>query len=89
MYNLIKQSGTYSKISGRLWQFYRDEPAINNNNNNIDFSDNNDNSISFKFKQQITGQPGNCGTKDIKIMTQLKYLSNFWRTLELSLINLL
>ena len=27
------------------------------------------------------------GTKDIKIMVPLKYLSNFWRTLEMSLIN--
>ena len=89
MYNLIKYSDTYSKISGSLWQFYRDETPIDNNNNNIDFSDNNDNNISFKFKQQITGQTGNCGTKDIEIMAQLKYLSNFWRTLELSLINLL
>ena len=78
-----------SYISGSLWQFNRDVPAIDNNNNNIDFSDNNDSSISFKFKQQITGQTGNCGTKDIEIMSQLKYLSNFWRTPELSLINLL
>ena len=89
MYNLIKYSDTYSKISGSLWQFYRDETPIDNNNNNIDFSDNNDNNISFKFKQQITGQTGNCGTKDIEIMAQLKYLSNFWRTFEFSLINLL
>ena len=30
MYNLIKYSDTYSKISGSLWQFYRD-----NNNKTI------------------------------------------------------
>ena len=30
---------------------------------------------------------GNTGTKDVKIMVPLKYLSNFWRTLEMPLIN--
>ena len=45
------------------------------------------NSISLKFKQQITGKTGNNGTKDVKIMLPLKYLSMFWRTLEIPLIN--
>ena len=35
------------------------------------------------MRQQITGQTGNGGTKEVP----LKYLSNFWRTLEMSLIN--
>ena len=42
---------------------------------------------SFKFKAKITGQTGNDGTKDVEIMVPLKYLSNFWGTLEMSLIN--
>ena len=42
---------------------YRDEPALDNNNNITDFPANNNNRISFKFKQQITGQTGNGGTK--------------------------
>ena len=42
---------------------------------------------SFKFKAKITGQTGNNGTKDVEIMVPLKYLSNFWRTLEMPLIN--
>ena len=41
----------------------------------------------FKFKQQITGQTGNGGTKDVEIMSPLKYLSNDWRALEMLLIN--
>ena len=32
MYNLIEYSNNYSKTSGILWQFYRDVPAVNNNN---------------------------------------------------------
>ena len=50
MYNLIEYSDVYSKISGSLWQYYRDEPTLDNNNKIIDFPANNNNSISFKFK---------------------------------------
>ena len=50
VYNLIEFRNAYSKTSGRLWQYYRDEPALNNNNNIIDFPANNNNSILFKFK---------------------------------------
>ena len=42
---------------------------------------------SFKFKAKITGQTGDDGTKDVEIMVPLKYLSNFWRILEMPLIN--
>ena len=48
---------------------------------------NNNNSISFKFKQQITGYTENSSTKNVQIMVALKYLNNFWRTLEMTLIN--
>ena len=56
MYNLIEYSDTFTKNSGSLYQFYRDKPALNNICNIIDFSNDNNNSISFKYKQQITGQ---------------------------------
>ena len=36
---------------------------------------------------KITGRTGNDGTKNVEIMVPLKYLSNFWRTLEMPLIN--
>ena len=73
-------------MSGSLWKYYRDEPALDNNNNIIDYpnsNNNNNNKISFKFKEKIAGQTGNDGTKNIEIMVSLKYLSNFWRTLKL------
>ena len=42
MYNLIEYSDAHSKTSGSLWQYYRDEPALDNNGNIIDFlGDNN------------------------------------------------
>ena len=78
IYNLIEHSDNYSKTSGSLWQYYRDEPALNNAGSSIDFPDDN-NSVLFKSKQKIIGQTGN--------ELPLKYLSNFWRTLEMPLIN--
>ena len=76
MYSLIEYSGTYLKMSGSLWQYYGDEPTLNNNVI-IDFTADNNNSISFKFEQQITGQTGNNETNDIEVKVTLKYLSNF------------
>ena len=65
-YNLIEYRDSYLNTSGSLWQYYRDEPALNANGEVIDFPANNNNSVSFKFKQQITGQTGNGCTKDVK-----------------------
>ena len=47
MYNLIEYRNNYSKTSGRLWQYYRDEPALNNTDTLVDFPGN---SASFKYK---------------------------------------
>ena len=44
-------------------------------------------SASFKFKIKIAGRTGNDGTKNVNIMVPLKYLSNFWKTLKMLLIN--
>ena len=88
MHNLVEYSDDYSKSSETLWQYYRDERALDNNGNIIDFPDGiNNNSASFKFKQKITGQTGNGGTKDVETMFPLKHLSNFWIILKMSLIN--
>ena len=72
MYNLIEQSDAYSNTSGRLQQYYRDEPALDNKHNSIDFVANDNNSNSFKFNQQITEQKGKGGIKDVEIMVPLK-----------------
>ena len=85
MYNLIEYSDNYAKTSGSLWQYCLDVHALNNNAI-VDFADDNLND-SFNFKAKITGRTGNSGTKNVEIMVPLKYLSNFWRTLEMPLIN--
>ena len=88
MHNLIEYSDDYSKPSETVWQYYRDERALDNNGNIIDFPDGiNNNSASFKFKQKMTGQTGNGCTKDVETMVLLKYLSSFWIMLKMSLSN--
>ena len=86
MYNLIEYSDTCLQISGSLWQNYRDEPALDNNGSIVDFPADNNNSTS-KFKRSIARKKGNGSTKDVEIMVPLKYLHNFWRSLEMPLIN--
>ena len=87
MYNLIEYSDNYAKTTGSLWQYCKDIPARNNANNAIIIFSEDNITDSFKFKAKITGETGNNGTKDVEIMVPLKYLSNFWRTLEMPLIN--
>ena len=65
------------KTSRILWQYYKDEQ-----------NDNLADSTSSKSKVKIIGSTSAGGnTKDVKIIVPLKYLSNFWRTLEMALIN--
>ena len=49
--NLVEYSDAYLKISQSLWQYQKDEPALNTNGEVIDFPANNNNGASFKFKQ--------------------------------------
>ena len=86
MYTLIEYSDNYEKTTGSLWQYCKDIPARDNNNLIAEFTAGNT-TDSFNFKAKITGQTGNNGTKDVEIMVPLKYLSNFWRTLEMAFIN--
>ena len=86
MYNLIEYSDNYSDTSGSLWQFKRDEQPKENNGNLSDVST--DNSSSFKYKSNFIGTIPNGGRKNwVKIAIALKYVSKFWRSLEMPLIN--
>ena len=82
MYNLIEYSDNYSNTSESLWGLKRDE-TVNNTDMNND-----DNAPSFKYKAGLITDTKAGGTKDVvKIAVQLKYLSNFWRSLEMPLIS--
>ena len=82
MYNLIEYSDNYSKTSGNLWQYYKDIAAVNNKGNIVNFNEANA-TDSLNSKAKITGQTDDDGEiNNVAIMVSLKYLSNFWRTLE-------
>ena len=89
MYNLIQYSDNYSDTSESLWQFKRDEQPINNNGAFVNITA--ENSSSFKYKSNLIGHTVADGTnrkkENVKIVAPLKYLSNFWRSLEMPLIN--
>ena len=76
MYNLIEYSDNYAKTTGSLWQYCKDIPARNNDDEIAAFAVNNV-TDSFNFKAKITRQTEDDGTKDVEIMVPLKYLSNF------------
>ena len=87
MYNLIEYSHNYSGTSGSLCQFKRDEHNMDNGNTaNATAAD----SSSFEYKASFfkpLRAADNGVFKDVKIAIPLKYLSNFWKSLEMPLIN--
>ena len=81
MYILIEYSDNYSDTFGSLWQFKRDEIE---EDADLTLDDDHilNSSSSFKYKLSfITNRNGG------KIALPLKYLSNFWRSFEMPLIN--
>ena len=87
MYNLIQYSSNYSETTGNLWLHSKNERT----NFNADITDTND-FKSLKFKAKLLGnrvaQPNpNHANGIATIAIPLKYLSNFWRSLEMPLIN--
>ena len=96
IYNLLGYSKNYRKTIGSL--YYRDElsdDADDNNFANINVV----NSEAFKYKNKITGNTYNAntdddgydinknGTQEVELGIPLKYLGNFWRALNIPLIN--
>ena len=82
MYNIIEYNDNYCDTSGRLWNFKRDEIIGNINVTN-------DNSSSFKYKSNLIvdtdADEANRKKENVKIAVPLKYLTNFWRSLEMPL----
>ena len=79
-------SSNYSETTGSLW-FYSKDGATNFNNNIA----NTNNFNSFKYNANLLGNTeadnANGILKNTTNDVPLKYLSNFWRSLEMSLIN--
>ena len=86
MYNLLEYSDNYQDSSATLYQYKRDEPPEANAINDLTT----DTSSSFKYKVDLLGNPvldGNIAKRSVKVVVPLKYLSNFFRSLEMPLIN--
>ena len=86
MYNLIEYSDNYQDSSATLYQYKRDEPPEDNAINDLTT----DTSSSFKHKVSLLGNPvvaNNIARMNVKVVVPLKYLSNFFRSLEMLLIN--
>ena len=90
MYNFIEYSDSYADSSGSLYQFKRDESPMNDPRNpkNVALG----NSKSFKYKASFLGKATDAdgndrSLKNTKIVVPLKYLSNFFKSLEMPLIN--
>ena len=90
VYNLLEHSQNYYITSESLWKYNRDDID--------DVDDNASNGKSFIYKTKIVGnipeRPANEGnanrapvpTLNVEVSIPLKYLSNFWRSLDLPLI---
>ena len=86
MYNLIEYSDNDQDSSATLYQYKRDEPPEDDTVANLTA----DNSRSFKYKVSLLGNTdldGNITKRSVKVVVPLKYLSNFFRSLEMPLIN--
>ena len=91
MYSFIECSKNYRKTTSSLWNYYRDEP---NNSSADNFNaDPITNSASFKYQRSIIGKTANNDNndnntkEDVESVVPSKYLSNFWRNLEMPLIS--
>ena len=86
IYNLIEYSDNYQDSSATLYQYKRDKPPEGDPIRNLAV----DNSSSFKYKVNLLGNPvldGAIAKRSVKVVVPLKYLSNFFRSLEMPLIN--
>ena len=87
IYNLLEYSDYYSMTLGSLWNYYRDE--INNDANENKYANNKVNNNkkitnnSFEYKTKITDN----NILDTEVVVPLKCLGNFWKFLDLPLIN--
>ena len=99
MYDLLEYSKNYRKTTGSLFNYYRDELDDDFDDDNLNPNETVVESKSFKYKTSITGNtyelapdapgydPAKEGTKETEIAVPLKYLGNFWRSLDMPLIN--
>ena len=80
MYNLLEYSDNYQDSTGYFYQFKRDEPPDDNANVR-------NNTASLVYKSKLIKGTDNNNVNNVKLVVPLKYVSNFFRSLELPLVN--
>ena len=90
MYDLIEYSDNYQDLSGTLYQYKRDEPP--EEDAVADLTPDNSDSLKHKIKllgnvTEVAGDAAGVRRLNVKVVVPLKYLSNFFRSLEMPLIN--
>ena len=90
MYNLIEYLDNYQDSSATLYQYKRDEPPEADAVANL--TANNSSSFKYKFSllgniPQLDADAARVGRLNVKVVVPLKHLSNFFRSLEMPLIN--
>ena len=83
MYNLLEHSKNYSITAGSFWSYYRDEPK-EGAGNNINYSIKDSEPSDYK---QVLQESLKVTKEEVEITVPLKHLGNFWRTLDMLLIN--
>ena len=90
MYKLIEYSDNYQDSSATLYQYKRDEPP--EADTVADLTANNSDSLKYKIKllgnvTEVAGDATGVRRLNVKVVVPLKYLSNFFRSLEMPLTN--
>ena len=67
---MVEYSVSFSKTSGSLWQYCRDEP----DDSKTDYK-------SYKCKSRLTNNTINDGAADVEVAVSLEYLGHFWEPL--------
>ena len=80
MYNLLEYSDNYQDSTGGLYQFKRDEPPDDNANVAND-------TTSLVYKSKLISRTDDNNVNNVKLVVPLKYISNFFRSLEMPLVN--
>ena len=99
MYNLLEYSKNYKKTTGNLWNYFRDEPSNPLSSNSESFKCKTSiTGNTCNIDEKITDDGGNevdnpkydankVGKNETEVVIPLKHLSNFWKSLNIPLIN--
>ena len=80
MHNFLEYYDNYQDSTGSLYQFKRDEPPDNNREVA-------NNTTSLAYKSKLIKGTDNNNVDNVKLVVPLKYVSNFFRSLEMPLVN--